>query len=372
MCADMNRVQFSRRMPLSLTCVARGTSVFDEAVPQLTDDAVQFVLSKFPVGSGTFQRTKVVYVHWIGPACSAVKRGKHNAEKDRALTALRVSAGVEVAGDRAELSFDKLVAKMRNVFVADDGTFDVSAIKKEYETRLAEQQAVMSPLKSDLADEPQSPIRPRKLATDLGASRDAILAALREDMGPFNWMTARPVGEAPLVEAGSNGLFELLDHLPDNAVLFGVVRVAFGSGRFRRTKRIFFQWNGGATGAVAKGKASNAKSVAMDALGPCNLDITLNGEDDRSVDGILKKLEHVFVVDNINLPSATPAAKAVSAEEYIKALEEEQRAASAFYDEPEDMPPSPKRGPVTFDVGETVDLVHQSEGGMSWAIFQFA
>ena len=68
-------------MPGKLICSARGSGGVEDGFQRLDDGVVQFMLVKFPVGSGTFKRNKFVYVHHIGPHCPAVKRGKWNEEE---------------------------------------------------------------------------------------------------------------------------------------------------------------------------------------------------------------------------------------------------------------------------------------------------
>jgi hypothetical protein len=175
-----------------------------------------------------------------------------------------------------------------------------------------------------------------------------------------------------MVQAGSNGAFEMTELLADDRSVFGVVRMAFGTGRFRRTKRVFFLWHGDAVGAVSKGRANANRGAMMELVGPTNVDIMLNGADDRSVDAVISKVQSVFVVDNINLPAGEKP-KPISAEEYVKALEEEQRATSAFYDEPEDMPAASAVSPrSSYGIQETLDLIHGEDSGLTWAMFQFA
>lgn len=353
------------------------------AFRSLDDSLVQFVLLKFPVGSGTFKRNKFIYVHTVGPQCGIVKRGKCNAELGNVLRLfLATHAGLEWTVGKDDLTFEAVVTKLQKVFVSDDGSFSVAKIQEEYNRRLAEEAAKMVidvPL-AELgqgASPPGSPIRRRKLATELGLQLEAVLKAVREDVSPFNWCTFQlaPPKELRLVEAGSNGLFEVVEHLDDDKLLFGIVRMAFGVGRFRRSKHIFFMWAGDAVGAVQKARAGAQQQDIVKLVGPCNAEIRLMGKADLSPEAIIAKVKSAFVVDNINLP-AGEVKKAFSTDEYILALQEEQKATSAFYQEPEDMPVAaaaaapPK--PTDFDVAETVRLIRADEGGLTWGIFQVA
>lgn len=360
-----------------IRCTARGSEDVSKIVDKLDDTLVQFLLIKFPVGSGTFKRNKFIYVHFVGPKASIVKRGKWNAELPTALKLFgATSAGLEI-GAREQMSFESLVTKLQKVFVADDGSFSVSKIQEEYNRRLKEEEAMMvkQVTSTILLQSPGSPKRNRKLAVALGFNAENTLRAIREDLGPINWCTFMLPAKAPeLVEGGSNGIFELIENLPDDKVLFGVMRLAFGTGRFRRSKQVFFQWTGDAVGAIQKGKANAAYDEMLRALGPVNMDIKLSGEADLKVSAILEKVQKVFVVDNINLP-AEEKKKKLTEEEYLQALAEEQKATSSFYNEPEIVvaevsgPPPP---PADFDVTETIDLIHRDAGGLTWGLFQVA
>jgi hypothetical protein len=365
-------------MTAKFECVARGTESVDKAFPLLDETRVQFMYIKFPVGSGTFKRSKFVYVHFVGPKCGIVKRGKWNAEVGNMLALFNAPSGLEV-DDKNVLSFAYLVSQLKKVFVADDGSFSLQKIQEEYNRRIAEEAAKHSGGSAGGAagvasDEPLSPVRQRKLAVELGLNTESVLKALREDLGPFNWATFEPnPTKLTLAEGGSGGIFELADQLPDDKVVFGLLRLAFGTGRFRRTKRVFFQWSGDNVGAVAKGKANMLFAGMSQALAPHNAEIRLVGKGDLSPQAILDRIKSIFTVDNIELPSADGKLKKAtfSAEEYIQSLLEEQNKVRDFYQEPDvAATPAGPTAPSTFDVAETIAGIQKDEGGYSWGIFQ--
>lgn len=352
-------------------CVARGSDNVNKAFAQLDESRVQFMLVKFPIGSGTFQRTKYVYVHFVGPKCGIVKRGKWNAELPNILSLFQAASGVEV-NSKEQLSFEYLVTELKKIFVADDGTFSLQKIQEEYNRRIAEQAAKAEGAAEDTHG---SPVRKRKLAVELGLKTESVLKAIREDCGPFNWATfeANPT-KLTLMEGGSGGLFELAEQLPENKVCFGLLRLAFGTGRFRRTKFIFFQWSGDQVGAVAKGKANMYFADMSSALAPHSTELRLVGRSDVEPQVILDRVKSIFTVDNIQLP--TTDGKLVkptfSAEEYIQALLEEQNRTKEFYQETEDTAASggAEAKKEQFPVQETINQIHNEKGGFSWAIFQ--
>lgn len=363
-------------MASKFECVARGSDAVDNAFPKLDDTRVQFMYIKFPVGSGTFKRNKFLYVHFVGPKCGIVKRGKWNAELGNILSLFGSPTGIEV-DNREVLNFGYLVSQMKKVFVADDGSFSIDKLQEEYNRRIAEEaakSAVASNLSSNSANEPTSPIRKRKLAVELGLTCDSVLKAIREDMGPINWAVFQPdPKKLTFIEGGSGGVFEMFEHLPDDKVVFGLLRMAFGTGRFRRTKHIFFQFIGDSVGPVAKGKANVLNSDMAALLTPHQADIRLMGKSDLTPEGIIEKVKSVFTVDNIESPAGEGKATkkaALTAEEYIQSLLEEQQRASKFYNEPEVIDHVSAVTTVGFDVAETIREIQKEEGGFAWGIFQ--
>lgn len=67
-----------------------------------------------------------------------------------------------------------------------------------------------------------------------------------------------------LLEGGGGSIPEMLAFLPSGGVAYALVRMGFGSGRFRRNHFLFVHWSGDACPAFAKVKA-NAKKAAVKA-----------------------------------------------------------------------------------------------------------
>eukprot|EP00658_Telonema_sp_P-2_P067600 TRINITY_DN56516_c0_g1_i1.p1 TRINITY_DN56516_c0_g1~~TRINITY_DN56516_c0_g1_i1.p1 ORF type:complete len:144 (-),score=25.43 TRINITY_DN56516_c0_g1_i1:79-510(-) len=70
-----------------------------------------------------------------------------------------------------------------------------------------------------------------------------------------------------LVNGGGGGVPELNELLEEGAIQYGLIRMSFGTGRFRRTKYIFFQWAGDAVSAMKKGRAAMDVPAMVDKLG---------------------------------------------------------------------------------------------------------
>eukprot|EP00760_Papus_ankaliazontas_P007981 PhM_4_TR13631/c0_g1_i1/m.13221 len=367
--------------PSKIRCVARGSDSVDHMGASIKDDLVQFCLVKIPLGSGTFKRNKIIHLHSIGSSCGPVKRGKHNAELPKVLELFGPThAGMEIHSAE-ETKLESILTKLQKAFVSDDGTFSIQQLKEEYTRRIEEERRLAAPgspghgAGDPFADEePHSPRRQRKLATELGLKEASVLKAVREEFGPINWAIFEPnAATLTLVEGGSNGVEEMCEELlaRSNKVYFGLFRMGFGTGRFRRTKHLFFHYVGDSAPAVARAKWNMLSGDMMNLLRPFNVDIRLQGEDDTNLKAIIQRLQDVFVSDHIKGEGASKKKKDeaegdFSAEAYIQALIEEQEKTAEFYEEPPEMDPN------EFDVEETVRLLRSEEGGVAWAVFQIA
>merc|ERR1711937_206147 len=88
---------------------------------------------------------------------------------------------------------------------------------------------------------------------------EKALELVRRPMGPFNWALFVPDPTKFLLwDAGSLSVGEMTTMLPEDQVLCGLVRMGFGTGKFRRTKWISIWWIGPKVSAVQKGKIMGA------------------------------------------------------------------------------------------------------------------
>ena len=71
----------------------------------------------------------------------------------------------------------------------------------------------------------------------------------------------------PPPPTGSLSVPEMANWLKDDELLCGVMRLAFGVGRFRRVKWAFLTWSGPSAGAVKRAKAMSSRSAMKAKLG---------------------------------------------------------------------------------------------------------
>ena len=61
---------------MAFSFVAAGAGSVNEMVKSCDESRVMFALLRFDLGTGSFARTKWVFLHWNGESTSAVKRGR--------------------------------------------------------------------------------------------------------------------------------------------------------------------------------------------------------------------------------------------------------------------------------------------------------
>ncbi|CAG9578491.1 conserved hypothetical protein [Leishmania major strain Friedlin] len=404
-----------------VVCVWRGSDEIDHAIEHLDEAKVQLLYSKFPVGSGTFKRNKFIYVQYIGPKCSIVKRGQGINEITNFTTNnIRGVPGFSTT-DKASLSFESLVRHMRDTFVMDSGNFSMEQIREEYRERLAAEQMMMHQERElaavvaatakrgrrnttpsvRLAPKPAPPPTPKaerpSSPVEVSVQTNRVMTSLRQDNGSVNWVVFESNSEVLTVRAyGQHGIFEMVKNLPDEEWLFGLFRISFSNGEVHQRRMIFFQWIGSSLKAMRGGSHTGVYPAMAKALSPFDYEIYLVGRQDLNPQAIIAKSKSAF---------RTPADRRIGVtqdfmidstvfteENYRQSLVEEQATAEVFEERPKKthrltMPIIPdgieqslasvattsaadSPTALSFSVEETIDLVQAKEGGLVWAIFE--
>eukprot|EP00755_Sulcionema_specki_P018019 Sspe_Gene.11494::Locus_3890_Transcript_1_1_Confidence_1.000_Length_1537::g.11494::m.11494 len=214
----------------------------------------------------------------------------------------------------------------------------------------------------------------RPTASDMGLNVDAVMKELRKPLGAFNWVLFNAqTNPLSLFNAGSESVEEMHGHLPDDKVLYGLLRLGFGKGTFRRTKWVCFTYVGGKVGAVSRGKAVGVKGEMEAKLKPFQVTVDLQGKEEATVEGVLDRVRPFVVSDDIEMM--------VTVENYKESLAEEKAAQAEFFGEDpaavaaaaaaEGAASEVPEEPVHHDTAETVKNVH-AEGAPLWAVFSIA
>ncbi|ORC90820.1 uncharacterized protein TM35_000072440 [Trypanosoma theileri] len=408
-------------MSQKVICVARGADGVENAFSRLDETQVQLLYAKFPVGTGTFMRNKFIYVIFIGPNCSVVKRGKGIAEINNFRNQLQGAAGITVT-EKSSLSLPSLIQQMRKVFVTDTGNFSLEKIQEDYKRSIVEQGRKMH---RDVVVRPVVPVSPQpvqeeedeeeetelpsftslqlsNIVCEIQDNERRILDALHADLGPLNWATfeANPL-RLTLADAGNGGIFELVKRLPETKWLFGLFRITLGRRQDRMTRLIFFQWIGNKLRLVRQGPTTRIFPKMASILAPYQYEIYLVGKQDLKPQAIIDKCRHAFE-DKLMAPkpgenksenlinakaglrhnpsNGNSGTTMFTEKEYNEILQEERSKMDLNFDfiRPKkkkkscatDIVPKSSDQSVIYNTEETLKLINQSEGGLIWGIFQ--
>ena len=313
----------------NLVCEARGDGIFDDASYHLNDRKVQFLLVQIPLGSGTFKRKKLIMINFHGPDCPPMERAKHVQQTGAVAEVFgNHHASLTISSDD-ECCLDHVLKELKHVFVSDNGDFSIEGLKKEIndlvEAGRQQQQDAIMQAAATMAELPN--LRPT--AADMGLSASDVMKEIRKPLGAMNWalFEADP-SELKLIDAGSDSIPEMQSNLDDKKVMFGIIRLGFGMGSFRRTKWVCVTFVGSSIGAVARGRSLNHKGEMERLLKPHQVSIEIQGSEDLTVEGVIEKVRPYVVSDNIEKGNM-----AITLGDFNKALAEEKVAAASFYGE---------------------------------------
>jgi hypothetical protein len=299
-------------------------------------------------------------VHFQGTDVGAVKRGKLNSKK-KAVHDLLGSTHMSLDMDGPEdCTLDEILKSTAKVFVADSGDVDISAIKADYEAMVRQAAAV---------GDASSPSPPgRKTMKDLDPDRrvngSKALELVRADQGALNWILVGPdPKQLPLENAGGGSVEEMCESLKDTEVLFGMLRLGFGSGRFRRNHFVFIHWHGESVGAVKRGKANAEKSHMASALGPHSVELSASEIEECDLKAVIDKVRRACVVDG---GGAGESEDPFSLEAYMAALAEDEALNVEMFGDGE--AGAGAAGPSSYNFEETINLVRNSDS-CNWALF---
>lgn len=333
---------------------------------------VLFGLLRFNFGTGTFQRVKYLFVHFNGEEVSIVKRGRMNSRKGK--------AGDDVGSTHAEVkmtevdecTLDGVLGQVAKSFITDDdisggaSSFSISKLKEDYNKMVKQAEKAKAEFDKRQAS---GPGLKRLTAAEMGAefvSGEAALKSVREDLGAFNWALFKPhASHLRFLNAGSLSVNELRDWLKDDEVVFGIMRMGFGSGTFRRTKWLFLHWSGENIGAVKRGQANACKGSIHKLLSPVSVDFEATSLDEFTLETVINKVKRSVVVDGET--KGGESNDPYTMENFMAALEEEAKKNSEFFGDGGEL--AGDSGEPKMSVDEIVNLVRDDSGPLTWALF---
>jgi len=325
----------------SLKTIGAGTGGLDELRAALDSSSVRFALIRLDFGSGVFASTKIIFLHSVGEDTPPLIRARATAHKFAVQTEVgqsHAAVGIEKVTD---CTADVILPRVAHLFASEGAELGRTV------TKLKEEYAEMLKRALEAGLEKRGRTRMRGTAKTMGLldkgpknpngtintdfSAKIALSHVREQVGPFNWLLMKPNrGVMELIDAGSLSLAELTQHLDPKEVSYGMLRMGFGSGLFRRTKWVGIWWNGPHASAMTRGKAAGAKEECYRRISPYNLTIEASELEEISLERVLFEVRRASVIDGDGIDSAG-GSQPFSAEAFEEALAEEVSASSAFF-----------------------------------------
>jgi hypothetical protein len=314
--------------------VARGTKSVSEMVEHCDEARVFFALLRFDLGQGAFARTKWAFLHWNGENTSAVKRGRWNATLGEALSAVGLTPSLQCEyTDKASCTTEAVLAELASACVNDsdigDSDFSIDKMKADFEAMLTKADSMS--LEDTLGRLPTANDMKRKFTWE---ECQAHVTNVGPPPGPFNWMLVEAdFKNKKLHNAGGGGVVEIQDWLDEDKVLFGLLRMGFGRGKFRRTKFVFVHWSGPGVSAVKRGQFNAYANDWDTALGHQHVSIASGNKEDFAPEAMIERISKAIVRDSIKTDDES-SQTAITLESYLDALKEDQeRMEDEFGDE---------------------------------------
>jgi flagellar biosynthesis GTPase FlhF len=350
-----------------LRVVGAGSGGITEMQSKLLNDAVYYGLLRFDVGSGSFVRTKRIFVHFSGDDCPMKKRNAANTSKGKVKGLLGQCAAEMVLNHTDECTIEQVGARFSTLFASDHGDFDVGALKADYEAMIS------SMFGASVKDKLKKLSKSRKTAAELIEDEGRkipgkkALQAVRDPLGPFNWIILEPhATKIKMINAGSLSVDEMDKWLKPDYCAAVLLRMGFGSGPFRRTKWIACWWSPDGLSPMKRGKAMGLKKRMMSLLEPYSITIEATDKTELTLETIIGKVKAAVAVDHHHKTGVDgdDEADVFSLESFLRALDEELGNSKAYFGEEG----TGKAKALDFDA--TMKKLHK--GKLNWGLFEVA
>eukprot|EP00927_Polykrikos_kofoidii_P068136 TRINITY_DN63519_c0_g1_i1.p1 TRINITY_DN63519_c0_g1~~TRINITY_DN63519_c0_g1_i1.p1 ORF type:complete len:498 (-),score=88.89 TRINITY_DN63519_c0_g1_i1:149-1642(-) len=371
--------------PSLLTLLGAGDDGADGMQPFLDESSVQWAILRFDLGSGSFSRQKVVFMHFNGERCAPVRRGWVNACTKDVQHILRTCddfsdsfhAAIEVTR-KMDATAQKLLEKVKPLFVSDHlGDHSVQWAKHggvAGRAGILQRRSSAPPI---MSQEVESAARcvPGHLSQQMYSSGREALHAVADPYGKWSWVLVGPnVDELSLVAGGSGSVDEIRKCLADHEdeVLFGLLRMSFGTGRLRRTKHVFLHICGAKVPAVRRGQLALLRQSMKEALSSfafCSVNFFDASAEDITLEAVVERVRRAVVVDDKELGADKNSKKVFSVDAFREALLEDSAVTTAEPSRPRSKTSTEHRRVPAWSVEDARKLVHQPCGPLNWALF---
>eukprot|EP00941_MAST-03F_sp_MAST-3F-sp1_P000505 g505.t1 len=188
-------------------------------------------------------------------------------------------------------TFDDLASSLVDFAISKKLTSQSISCEELYNQYLDEKEA------SSSSDAP--------LAKTLDANFDPrrALGYVHETIGPFNWALYKAsidsvkTGKMRLVNAGSLSVSEMRKFVDESEVMYGLLRMGFGQGKFRRTKWIGVWFVGSSVSAVKRGKINAVEGKLLKFVKPFTLRLRCHSVKELTTENFIEYIKRAIHVD---------------------------------------------------------------------------
>lgn len=289
---------------MSLKYLARGVGGVDEMRHHLVEDNVLYGVVRLRLGRGTFARYKSVMIHHNPDSAPVVRRGRANAMKQMVEERLSPIAMSVTTMTSDEATSDAVVEELARVCARDEGAGQtpsdfqerVTTMKADVKEQVAEARKMLEEVRA------RETKRLRRLTLreiERKMSFREVANIVRNENGAFNWYVLRADANGnEVVNAGGGSLEEMKStSLPSNEVLFGLLRMGFGRGAFRRTKLVFLHWSGEDVPALKRGQLNAHEEAIRKLVGATNVNHFATSIDELDLSELIEKVKNKVVLD---------------------------------------------------------------------------
>jgi len=296
-------------------------------------------------GGGVFERIKYIFMHFNGDDCAGIRRGQLNALKSDVKEIVGEVHATTTIRRREEFTSEYLYDQLKSIFVIDDVSYTVQKLKQELNERMeinAQRILEQKPVErcETLKKVRDIEARGERRKTVTNYTTEDALKLVQEHISALNWALFEAVkGKLVLHACGTKSIPEMHEGaLQPEKILFGIVRLGFGVGRFRRVKWISFSWIGAKVSVIKRGAAvaEAGRYIGLLSQGiPMSITIEAREPADLDLSTIIAVAQRKIVMDNAMEEPTNPEVESqkdvsldATMEAFHEALEEEKLLAS--------------------------------------------
>jgi len=275
---------------------------------------------------------------------------------------------------KEEVTEEQLFARVGHFFVKDDLDYSKEMatldIKRQVDKSVWEVASPSRAVGQDVRGRPSIPGHQSFIPFATG--RDA-LQAIAENRGPWNWVLVKPNPDTmDLVTGGAGSVDEMRECLFSHTevVLFGLLRLAFGAGRLKRTKHVLVHAVGELVPIVTRGRIAAERSkmeFGVREFAHCPVTFEASSAQELTLEAVIERVRRSATIDDAVLDGDGASRSSYSVEAFRDAQQDERRMAPA--------PSSLEKaaGPRTRwadrPAADVVRLLHAPDGPLNWALF---